>query len=134
SFSRTNFGTSTLSESNLVGPRYSLTSGLPVGQINISGGITGFQGLMIPSAQIQTVYTFSDDLYYTRDRHALKLGMLLNRYHLFTQTTAKLLTEQSPSPTFRVLCRGSMTTMRRERPTHSSAVTGHTKPGASMRR
>src|SRR5437867_3584972 len=55
SFSRTNFGTSTLSESNLVGPRYSLTSGLPVGQINISGGITGFQGLMIPSAQIQTV-------------------------------------------------------------------------------
>src|SRR5437667_82074 len=92
SFSRTNFGTSTLSESNLVGPRYSLTSGLPVGQINISGGITGFQGLMIPSAQIQTVYTFSDDLYYTRDRHALKLGMLLNRYHLFTQTTAKLLT------------------------------------------
>src|SRR5207247_6882026 len=32
SFSRTNFGTSTLSESNLVGPRYSLTSGLPVGQ------------------------------------------------------------------------------------------------------
>src|SRR5438552_7154794 len=92
SFSRTNFGTSTLSESNLVGPRYSLTSGLPVGQINISGGITGFQGLMIPSAQIQTVYTFSDDLYYTRDRHALKLGMLLNRYHLFAQTTAKLLT------------------------------------------
>jgi len=92
SFSRTNFGTSTLSESNLVGPRYSLTSGLPVGQINISGGITGFQGLMIPSAQIQTVYTFSDDLYYTKDRHALKLGMLLNRYHLFTQTTAKLLT------------------------------------------
>src|SRR6266516_3258979 len=92
SFSRTNFGTSTLSESNLVGPRYSLTSGLPVGQINISGGITGFQGLMIPSAQIQTVYTFSDDLYYTRDRHALKLGMLLNSYHLFTQTKAKLLT------------------------------------------
>src|SRR5438093_1747247 len=91
-FSRTNFGTSTLSESNLVGPRYSLTSGLPVGQINISGGITGFQGLMIPSAQIQTVYTFRYDLYYTRDRHALKLGMLLNRYHLFTQTTAKLLT------------------------------------------
>src|SRR6266516_2600354 len=92
SFSRTNFGTSTLSDTNLVGPRYSLTSGLPVGQIQISGGITGFQGLMIPGYQIQTVYTLSDDLYYTKDRHALKFGMLFNRYHLFTQGTAKLLT------------------------------------------
>ncbi|HLB89229.1 MAG TPA: TonB-dependent receptor [Terriglobales bacterium] len=92
SFSRTNFGTSTLSDTNLVGPRYSLTSGLPVGQIQVSGGITGFQGLMIPGYQIQTVYTLSDDLYYTKERHALKFGMLFNRYHLFTQGTAKLLT------------------------------------------
>src|SRR2546426_1108471 len=92
SFSRTNFGTSTLSDTNLVGPRYSLTSGLPVGQIQVSGGITGFQGLMIPGYQIQTVYTLSDDLYYTKERHALKFGMLFNRSHLFTQGTAKLLT------------------------------------------
>src|SRR5439155_1366456 len=46
--------------------------------------------------QIRVDQNFSaaDTLFgrYTRDRHALKLGMLLNRYHLFTQTTAKLLT------------------------------------------
>src|SRR5439155_22022778 len=71
SFSRTNFGTRTVSDTNLVGPGYSLTPGLPVGQISISGGITGFQGLMIPSYQLQTVYTLSDDLYYTKDHHAL---------------------------------------------------------------
>ncbi len=47
---------------------------------------------MIPQSQIQTVYTLGDDLYYTKDRHALKLGMLVNRYNMTTQGTAKLLT------------------------------------------
>ena len=92
SFSRTNFGTRSVSDTNLADPRYSLAPGQPVGQISISGGITGFQGVMLPSYQIQTVYTLSDDLYYTKDRHALKLGMLINRNNLFTQGTAKLLT------------------------------------------
>src|SRR5256712_2779529 len=75
SFTRTNLGNQGVSNTNLVGPPYSLTSGQPVGQINISGGFTGFQGPMIPQSQIQTVYTLGDDLYYTKDRHALKLGM-----------------------------------------------------------
>src|SRR5438034_3793506 len=88
SFSRTNFGTRSVSDTNLADPRYSLAPGQPVGQISISGGITGFQGVMLPSYEIQTVYTLSDDLYYTKDRHALKLGMLINRNNLFTQGTA----------------------------------------------
>jgi len=92
SVSRTNFGTRNLFPTDLVDPRYSLTADQPVGQLSISGGITGFQGVTIPSYQIQTVYTLSDDLYYTKNRHALKLGMLFNRYNLFTQGTAKLLT------------------------------------------
>jgi len=92
SFTRTNLGNQGVSNTNLVGPPYSLTSGQPVGQINISGGFTGFQGPMIPQSQIQTVYTLGDDLYYTKDRHALKLGMLVNRYNMTTQGTAKLLT------------------------------------------
>src|SRR5436309_1865 len=92
SFTRTNLGNLGVSNTNLVDPRYSLVSGQPVGQINISGGFTGFQGPMIPMYQIQTVYTLSDDLYYTKDRHALKFGMLFNRYHMTTQRTAKLLT------------------------------------------
>ncbi len=92
SFGRTNFGTRTTSDANLADSGYSLAPGQPVGQISISGGITGFQGVMLPGYQIQTVYTLSDDLYYTKDRHALKLGMLFNRYNLFTQGTAKLLT------------------------------------------
>jgi outer membrane receptor protein involved in Fe transport len=90
SFSRTNYGIGGASATNLADPRYSLISGQPVGSISISGGITGFQGVTIPSSQIQTVYTLSDDLYYTKDRHALKLGLLFNSYNFFTLGTAKL--------------------------------------------
>jgi hypothetical protein len=90
SFSRTNFGLSGAADAKLSDPRYALVSGQPIGSISISGGITGFQTVTIPQAQIQTVYTFSDDLYYTKNRHALKLGMLFNRYQFFTLGTAKL--------------------------------------------
>jgi len=90
SFSRTNYWNGGSSPDNLTSPAYSLVSGQPIGGISISGGITGIQAVAIPQSQIQTVYTLSDDLYYTKGRHALKLGMLLNRYHFSTLGTAKL--------------------------------------------
>src|SRR5215471_5383083 len=90
SFSRSNLGTFSHSDTDLTDPLHSLATGQPIGSISISGGITGFQGAGIPGGQIQTVYTLSDDLYYTKDRHALKLGMLFNRYQFFTLGTAKL--------------------------------------------
>src|ERR1041385_1413571 len=91
SFSRSNLGTFSHSDTNLTDPLHSLAAGQPIGTFSISG-VTGFPGVAIPAFQNQTVYTLSDDLYYTKDRHALKLGMLLNRYHSSTQNTAKLLT------------------------------------------
>ena len=30
---------------------------------------------------VQNIYTFSDDLYYTRGKHALKFGVLFNRFN-----------------------------------------------------
>jgi outer membrane receptor protein involved in Fe transport len=92
SFSRSNLGTFSHSDANLTDPLHSLATGQPIGTLNISGGVTGFPGVAIPAFQNQTVYTLSDDVYYTKNRHALKLGMLLNRYHSSTQNTAKLLT------------------------------------------
>ena len=87
SFSRTNSGTVGVgvpsSRVNLSDPQYQLLPGQPMGTVSISNGITGLPGLGLPSVLIQNVYTLSDDLYYTRGRHALKFGMLLNNFNIY---------------------------------------------------
>ncbi len=34
-----------------------------------------------PTFHVQNIYTASDDIFYTKGRHALKFGMLFNRYN-----------------------------------------------------
>jgi hypothetical protein len=65
-------------------PQYQLISGLPMGIIAITGidSLGGQSGFGPPDdTQIQNIYTLSDDLYYTRGKHALKFGTLINRYN-----------------------------------------------------
>ncbi len=63
---------------------YQLVSGVPIGDIVVTGYSTlgGNSGFGPPDdGQIQTVYTLSDDLFYTRGKHAFKYGLLVNRYY-----------------------------------------------------
>jgi hypothetical protein len=86
SYSRTNFRvdndflTTPLNpQGELIGPNYSLVAGQPLGTLGV-GGLTGFGPNAYPTYHIQNIGTVSDDVFYTRGRHALKVGTLLNRY------------------------------------------------------
>jgi Carboxypeptidase regulatory-like domain/TonB dependent receptor len=63
-----------------IGPNYSFLPGDPIGFIVIPG-LTAFgPPPNAPSDTRQDVYTISDDVIYTRGRHDLKFGTLLNRF------------------------------------------------------
>ena len=85
SFGRPRLTDGSVSTIDLTGPLYSMIPGRPIGSLAIPGGFTQFPGVQPPTASTQTVFSLSDDLYYTKDRHALKLGTLLNHYNVFTQ-------------------------------------------------
>jgi hypothetical protein len=60
----------------------SFVAGLPIGNWNV-GGITGLGGdSASPTEQDDSIFTYSDDLFYTRGRHSLKFGGLVNRRHV----------------------------------------------------
>lgn len=66
----------------------SVIGNLPMGNIGI-GGQTSTNGTYvtletanpIPGQQLQNIYTFSDDVNWTRGKHAFKFGTLINRYN-----------------------------------------------------
>ena len=68
---------------DLSGPQYSLVQGIPVGSFGITG-FTTFGGASTAGPpdlrQIQTTYSFGDDLSVSKGAHALKFGALINRY------------------------------------------------------
>ena len=70
-----------------IGPQYSFTKTNgqynPIGDINI-GTFTQSYGsdTQLPNIDKQNILTLSDDVYYTRGKHALKFGLLVNRYQL----------------------------------------------------
>jgi hypothetical protein len=72
----------------LTGPQYAFVPGKPMGTISIggiTGGNTGAYGLSAtnPSIKKQNIFTWSDDLFYTRGRHSLKFGTLINRFQTY---------------------------------------------------
>ena len=53
---------------------------MPMGTFSI-GGTTGIESAgTIPRTHKQNLFAWSDDLFYTRSRHSLKFGTLINRY------------------------------------------------------
>ena len=63
------------------GPSFGLLSGTPPGQVNIGGLSQCCANANYPGIQIQNIYSLSDDLYYTKGKHGLKFGTLMNRYN-----------------------------------------------------
>ncbi len=85
SFSRTAFFNT--SDSTLSGPLYSFVAGQQIGTIAVgsvggSGGALSGLGPSIgtPAYSRQNVFTVSDDLYWTKGKHAMKFGTLINYY------------------------------------------------------
>ena len=61
------------------GPQYSLVPGMPLGQINLLGNTFG-PDTPIPLYENQYVWSWSDDMFYTRGKHSMKFGTLINRF------------------------------------------------------
>ena len=81
SFSRTNIVTDSLS--GIIGPQFSLVPGKEVGSISIAGISPFGPAGADPGIKKQNIFTWSDDLFYTRGRHSLKFGTLVNRYQQY---------------------------------------------------
>jgi Carboxypeptidase regulatory-like domain len=85
SFSRTGWDVQNIEPANVA--NLSFVPGLPMGTIAIGGGYTSLgPGITygppgVSFYHIQNIYTLSDDMFYTRGRHAMKFGMLYNRYN-----------------------------------------------------
>src|SRR5437867_7297730 len=75
SFSRTH--PSNPSPSGIIGPQYSFVPGEEIGTLNI-GGVTKMGPNVAPTNFRQNIFTWSDDVFYTRGRHSLKFGTLIN--------------------------------------------------------
>ena len=79
SFSRT--FPAALSPTSVTGPQFSFLAGRPIGTLSV-GGLTsmGPSSTGNPSAQKQNIFTYSDDVFYTRGRQSMKFGVLINHY------------------------------------------------------
>ncbi len=76
--------------SDLSGPQYSFLPGQAIGVIQI-GGITTFGPTNnLSTFQKQNIFSWSDDLFYTRGSHSLKFGTLLNRFQQFVSAAGAL--------------------------------------------
>ena len=75
------------SPSGILGPQFSLVPGREIGNISIGGVITAFGPTGVtPNTKKQNIFTWSDDLFYTRGRHSLKFGALINRFRAYMES------------------------------------------------
>ncbi|HWF37265.1 MAG TPA: TonB-dependent receptor [Candidatus Acidoferrales bacterium] len=86
SFSRTAFKTHASAASILFSPNLAFVAGQPMGAFQSVPGLTSVgvgigNGPNPDNYHVQNIYTLSDDLYYTHGKHALKFGVLLNRFN-----------------------------------------------------
>jgi hypothetical protein len=81
SFSRTPIDALNILPPQLTGPQYSAVVGEPIPTISV-GSLSDFGGITsLPSIAIQSVTTLSDDVNWNKGRHALKFGVLYNRFN-----------------------------------------------------
>jgi len=86
SFSRTTRSQDT-NDTGLSGPQFSFVPGQQVGILNIGGIAKWGPPSTSPAHQRQNIFTWSDDIFYTKGRHALKFGALINRYQQYDLST-----------------------------------------------
>ena len=80
SFSRTNLIWTLANLPGMDSPQLSMVAGLPMGDISVTGLTTIGSSGTAPRLHKQNIFTWSDDVFYTRGHHALKFGTLINRY------------------------------------------------------
>ncbi len=80
SFSRTNIVQTTTYPAALANAPYQLIAGQAFGNIQVTGLTTYGPNNSSPNSLGQNVYTFSDDVFYTKGHHAFKFGVLINRF------------------------------------------------------
>ncbi|MGA7794861.1 MAG: TonB-dependent receptor [Candidatus Acidiferrales bacterium] len=89
SFSRTDVHTAGVDK--IMGP--SITPGEPAGNYAI-GGVNGGSytevtaGATVPTFDLQNIYTLSDDISWTKGKHAFKFGTLINRWNEGVESSA----------------------------------------------
>jgi len=66
--------------------QYSFVPGMPMGTIAISSVATVGPRGTAPQNDKQNIFAWSDDLFDTRGRHALKFGTLINRYQIYARS------------------------------------------------
>ncbi len=69
----------TVEPASLVKPNVQFVPGKLIGQISPGSGVTTL-GTNNASAAKQDIYTLSDDIFWTKDKHALKFGTLINHF------------------------------------------------------
>ncbi len=88
SYSRTKTWNDSIS--GISGPQFSFVPGREIGTITVSG-LTGMGPQNNnPTHFKQNVFTWSDDLFYTRGAHSLKFGALSNHYQQFIQVSTNI--------------------------------------------
>ena len=85
SYSRTRIGA--LSPSGINGPQLSFVPGREIGDINIAGISAFGPDSPDPVDLRQNVFTWSDDMFFTRGRHSLKFGTLINHYQQYMKVS-----------------------------------------------
>jgi len=71
------------------GPQFAFLPGQETGNLNVAG-LTSAWGPSsgVPQFQTQNIFTWSDDVFYTKGRHALKFGTLINHFQDSTISTS----------------------------------------------
>jgi hypothetical protein len=83
-YSRTNFGSFPINVGTLPAGVESFIAGRPFGTFSITNLASVGTGRLVgppDSLHLQNIYSFADDLYYQREKHSLRFGMLLNRFN-----------------------------------------------------
>ena len=94
------------SPTDIQGPEYDFVTGKGLGVINIAGIGEFGPRPSAPLIQNQKVFSWSNDLFYTRGAHSLKFGALINRFQPeFTQGAGS--TGQAIFPTITHFLRGT---------------------------
>src|ERR1019366_2156420 len=84
SYSRTNVNLQNGFANNITSnPLYVMVPGQPIGSVTISNYSAWGSNTSYPTQLVQNIYTLSDDLFYTKGRHALQFGTMINRWNEF---------------------------------------------------
>jgi hypothetical protein len=75
------YGQSTTSP-QITGPGTILQPGQDIGGFTPAGTVTGLTFIAADGRYVNNIYTYSDDLYWTKGKHAFKFGTLINNFHI----------------------------------------------------